>query len=83
MWIFTTIFLVGMLILIILSVVSMATHKELPPWFRNITILSYILTLLGIMYFTGMTVELQEEKDKNSNKPKFELVQEPIYRKIK
>lgn len=91
MWIFTTICFIGTGIFWAFGLtLAVSSHLEIPKWMRIWMLIAAIPTLfcmLGVMTATSALDDSHEELDmlykKMKQQEKYELIQEPVYRKIK
>jgi hypothetical protein len=84
MWTITVISLIGMTLFFSFACTIVISYDNITKWLRLGIAWTSIFMMFGMIWLLTMTRGLIEtRKEVHKEKPKYELIQEPVYRKIK
>lgn len=90
MWTLVIICLIGMALFWAFTCAVILSHQEIEKWARVIIGLTAVPTMLGMLTLVVATTALDDSRKetdmlykKMKQQEKYELIQEPVYRKIK
>ena len=90
MWTLVIICLIGMALFWALTVSMVMVNKDIEKWVRVLIGITSVPTMFGMMSLLLTTADLDDSRKetdmlykKMKQQEKYELIQEPVYRKIK
>lgn len=84
MWILTVISIVGVVMFFSFSCVIVVSYSEVAKWLRLGIAWTSLFVLFAMIWLLTLTENVTEAyREMKKKEPKYELIQEPVYRKIK